>query len=685
MANAAEIPSHPILFNGVVQPETVANDEHDLTEAVRQSLAQASKYAFGHQTSDGHWCGEIKHDATITAEVVMLRQALGLDMSSDRQEITSWFLSEQNANGSWSWAPGTPGDISPTTEAYFALKLLGMQPDAAPMSRARRYIQDAGGIAKARMFTRIYLAMFGLFPWEAVPELPAELILFPAIGPINVYRLAAWARLAIIPLLVIGHHRPVFALPNGQSNQNDYLDELWCNPAHKMVPYGEPFWRLLMVDSMGAIFSAVDSILSLLGGLRWSPTRKHALGKCIEWLLRHQEEQGDIGGMFPGLVYSILAFHLEGYNLNSPPLSNALQALERFAWQDERGKRYQSCKGPVWDSILMTIALCDAGAATTRLSKSVDWIMKQQSRCLIGDWQVARPKTPTGGIGFFYFTYQFPDTDDTSAAIIALVKYEDGLRDSIEVRKAVEWLLGMQNTDGGWGAFDADNNYLFWNKIPFSDMDALSDPSTADVTGRILEAFGMLLEDIPASLPRYLVLQMTVACEHAVHYLAATQEATGAWYGRWGANYIYGTSNVLSGLAKIKNQQLTQRTSIDHMVSKGIRWLKAQQNYDGGWGETVMSYRDASLAGQGFSTASQTAWALLALMAHCHINDRSVRNGIQHLLREQTLLDKDGASWPTLYWTGTGFPGVMYLGYTLYSHHFPMMALGRYLHLSTRS
>lgn len=687
MSNQTRTTLHTLSLQGSQPNQCAIENEVDLTENVCYSLSQASSYAFDRQHYDGHWCGELKHDATTTAEVIMIRQALGLDMSSCRDEIISWFLSEQNGDGSWGSAPGMPGDINITVEAYFALKLLGVQPDVACMRRARQYTQNNGGIAKVRIFTRIYLAIFGLFPWKAVPELPAELILFPSIGPIDVYQLASWARPAIVPLLVISHHCPIFALPNGRFEENDYLDELWCNPANKMVWYGESFWKLLRTDLTASFFSAADSILTLLGGLRCSPTRKYALRSCIEWIIGHQEDKGEVGGVIPGLLYSILALHLEGHSLKSPPLHKAVQALERFKWEDARGKRYQSCKGPVWDSILMTIALCDAGVPTTDLSKTVDWISDQQSLYPIGDWRMARPHTPAGGFGFFYSISQYPDIDDTSAAIIALIKYKDGLRDSATVRKAVEWLLGMQNKDGGWGAFEADNDYSFWNKVPFSDMGALTDPSTADVSGRVLEAFGMLLQDIPASLPKDVVRRMRAACRRVVDYLATKQEATGAWYGRWGVNYIYGTGNVLTGLAIISNHQPEQSVVIKSMIHHGLAWLKAQQNLDGGWGETAMSYKDDSLAGKGPSTASQTAWALLALMAHCPVHDSVITSGVQYLLRTQTLSDenKRGVSWPTTYWTGTGFPGIMYLGYTFYSHYFPMMALGRYLRSVTQT
>ncbi|KAF9892988.1 hypothetical protein FE257_012399 [Aspergillus nanangensis] len=660
-----------------------------LTERVRQSLTQASTYAFNRQHSDGHWCGEIEHDVSFTAEAVMVRIALGLDVSFHRDDIVSWLLSQQNPDGSWSCAPGLAGDVSLTVEAYFALKLLDFPSQANQMRQSRVFVQDAGGVAKVRMFTRIHLAMFGLFPWRAVPELPAEVIFCPPIGPLNVYRLAVWARFAVIPLLVVSHHRPVFALPNGRSECNDYLDELWCNPANKMVPYSESLWQLLKVDYTAAFFSLADTILSSLGGLRgFFPTRTYARRKCISWILDHQEENGDYGGVFPTTFFAIFALHLEGFALDSPPLGKAVESLERFAWHDDKGKRYQSCNGPVWDTILMTIALGEAGAPSTSLSRTVDWITEHQCLDVAGDWKVFRPSTPAGGFNFFYFTPQKPDTDDTSVAIIALMTYSEDMRGSMAVQRAAEWLLGMQNKDGGWGSFEADNNYVFWNKTPFNDMDALCDPSTSDSTGRVLEAFGTLLrlKNVPPTLPNHLVHAMETACTRAIHYLCHEQEATGAWFGRWGVNYIYGTSNVLRGLAMMDDPILVllspeERRLVQDSVQRSLSWLRDRQNPDGGWGETALSYGDPTLAGKVASTASQTAWALLALMAYCPVrDDTAIRRGVEHLLCTQTI---EEASWPMTSWTGVGFPGVMYIGYELYSHHFPMMALARYLRAVT--
>jgi squalene-hopene/tetraprenyl-beta-curcumene cyclase len=609
-------------------------------------------------------------------------------MTVHRSELISYFLSEQNGDGSWALAPHYPGDVSTTTEAYFALKLLGIQPDIAPMQRARQFIISEGGIAKVRIFTRIFLATFGLFPWKAVPELPAELILLPATAPISIYRFSSWARGTIVPLLIICHHRPIFPLPNGTSETNDFLDELWDNPANKIVPHLAPTLELLRIDAVAFTFAAVDTVLYWLGGLRSFPLRPYARRKCREWILQHQEPEGDWAGIFPPMHAGVLALFVEGYKLDDTPLHDSLESIERFAWLDKQGKRIQPSVSPVWDTILTTIGLCDAGYNTS-LSISVGWVKDRQILGPEGDWRIYRPWVKPGGFSFEYFNKWYPDVDGTAAAILAMIKYDPQSAGSLTVRRAVEWILGMQNDDGGWGAFDVNNDSLFLNKIPFSDMDSLCDPSSADVTGRILEAFGLLMEAFSKpvygkDIPQDLIDRISLSCDCGISYLAVEQEATGAWFGRWGSNYIYGTSNVLCGLAyfSMKEKGTIKDNTVQDCIQSGIYWLKAAQNVDGGWGESLLSYKDPMLAGCGPSTPSQTAWALMGLLTNSPPSDISVQKGIRYLLQTQNKKDCEAeASWSESHYTGTGFPKHFYLGYTFYAHYFPMMALGRYIKL----
>lgn len=645
------------------------------------ALKRAVTYAWEDVHPDGHWYGELKTNATITAEYIMLYQALGLKKSldCDRDALCQWLLSDQNPDGSWGIAPDYPGDVSTTTEAYLALKILGVSTGSPEMQRACSFVKSVGGVAKVRIFTRIYLAVFGLFPWRAVPELTAELILMPSWAPINIYSFSSWARSTIIPLLILSHHRPIYQLPNGRCANNDFLDELWGNPRDKLVPYSESIMDTLKSDKVAMFFTVIDKIIYQLGGLRYFPLRSYARRQCVKWILEHQEAAGDWAGIFPPMHLGLLALRLEGFLMTDSCIVRGLEAVERFAWQDiEGGKRMQSCVSPVWDTVLMSIGLCDAGLCGNdeRLVKAVNWIRDRQLLGPEGDWRIFRPTIPTGGFSFEYHNTWYPDVDDTAAIIIGFLKQDPVSASSTHLIKAVEWNLGMQNRDGGWAAFDYQNNKHFLNKIPFSDMNALLDPSTADVTGRVLESFGLLRNvSRKFNVPKELLEKVGLACQRGIKYLASTQERNGSWYGRWGSNYIYGTSNVVCGLVYHSDSD----PSVTALIEKAIRWLKLVQKTDGGFGEVLDSYRDPTLAGHGKSTASQTAWGAMALLAHLSSSDEAVRASVAYLVSSQTKVRGNGATWLETEYTGTGFPNFFYLGYSYYPHYFPMMALGRYM------
>ncbi|KAJ5936694.1 terpene cyclase [Penicillium verhagenii] len=639
---------------------------------------------------DGHWCGEVKTNATTTAEYVLLYQALGRDLLSDREAIISWLLSVQAADGSWSIAPEYPGDISTTVEAYLALKLLGFPEESRQLKMCRDFVISAGGVAKVRIFTRIYLAMFGLFPWTAVPELPPELILVPSRLPISIYQWSAWARATIVPLLVISHHRPIYALPNGRSESNVYLDELWCNPASKNVPYTTGFLMSWKCDAIAFAFKLVDFSLHRLNGLRtFNPVRQYSLRRCIDWILDHQEEAGDIGDIMPSLHGAMFALNLEGYGLDSDPIRRGLEAIERYSWRDRLGKRIQTTVSAFWDTSLMIIGLTDAGIPQNNpiLSRSVSWARGRQILDRHGDWALYNPNLEPGGFCFGYFNTWYPDVDDTSAAVVSMIRHDTQSLCSSHVLRALKWLLGMQNKDGGWGAFDRDNTNLFLNKIPFSDMDALCDPSTPDVTGHVLEAFGLFLStsrkhNIQAGESQ-LIDHLTAASQRAIDYLSSMQEPSGAWYGRWGCNYLYGTSASLCALQYfIGNTENNAWSGGDDSILDDVKnattWLEATQNQDGGWGETLHSYEDPLRAGSGPSTASQTAWALMGLLPYSSPSKRTILEGVDYLLRTQKEASPHGATWQEDHFTGTGFPSHFYMGYSFYPHYFPLMALGRF-------
>ncbi|OQE42414.1 hypothetical protein PENCOP_c004G02739 [Penicillium coprophilum] len=654
------------------------SDGPSLASQVEHALKLSNDYALDLVHSDGHWYGEMNSNVTITAEYIFLRQALGLDLKADSAAYCHYLLSQQNSDGSWGLAPEYPGDVSTSTEAYLALKILGISQHVPAMQRARAFVLEAGGIARVRVFTRIFLATFGLFPWDAVPELPVELMLLPSICPINIYKFASWARGTIAPLLIICHHQPVYSLPKGKDSlpneKNDYLDELWLDCTNKNVPYGLPLWDLMSQGEFtGLAFGVLDKVLSQLNGLRSVPLlRAYARKQCMKWILERQEKSGDWAGIFPPMHASMYAFTLEGYKLEDDPVRLGFQALERFAWEDENGKRIQACVSPVWDTALMTIGLCDAMSPNKQtIDQALKWIRARQLLEPRGDWRVYRPRLIPGGFSFEYENSWYPDVDDTAAIILAQVKHDTGSIGSDSVIAAATWILGMQNPDGGWAAFDVENDKQFLNKIPFSDMDSLCDTSCADITGRILEAFGLMMKYPAKTGANPLLPTLRAACARGVHYLASTQETNGSWFGRWGCNYIYGTSHALCGLAYFGEEGLAR------VIQPALQWLKSRQNEDGGWGESLLSYRSPDRGTQA-STPSQTAWALMGLLSHLPITDDAIERGIRYLVSSQRP-EKGGSSWPQAVYTGTGFPNHFYLGYDYYRHYFPMMALGRYL------
>jgi len=736
-------------------PAIIEKHDVNLEAEVIDSLQKAYNYSLKTFDRD-HWCGELKSNVTITAEYVFLHQTLGRWQGSNESKdpICDYLFSEQNDDGSWSIAPGHPGDISASVEAYLALKILGQTcEESQAMQKARRWITTVGGgVERVRVFTRIYLATFGLFPWSAVPQLPAELIFMPNIAPINIYRLSSWARSTVIPLLVVCHHQPVWGLPNGTSAGNDFLDELWQDPSQKDVPYHQGIYTMLFNnDWIGTAFTAVDKAISWLGGMRsYNPLRKLAVRQCMQWIDAHQEASGDWAGIFPPMHVGVLAYLLEGFPTDDGRVRRALEAIERFAWQDARGKRVQACVSPVWDTVLMSAALADMPIDEEVLSNktmtglvsvrrdALNWVKGKQLLENRGDWRIYRPSLAPGGFSFEYHNEWYPDVDDTAAAVIAFLKDDESSVTSPHVLDAIYWILGMQCKDGGWAAFDVENDKLFLNRIPFSDMDSLCDPSTPDIVGRVLEAFGLFQVSAAhvgrtGEKPPYALLQrIRAACDRGIAFIQRHQEVNGAWKGRWGVNLIYGTSNVLCGLAyflnpddevskgyAIEEYEQPARPTVYSMAKRGVDFLMSAQSTDGGWAESLATYKYTDITPANSqqiqkhfttvpSTASQTAWALMALATYLQASHEAVTDGVRYLVQHQTETSlvsarKDNTgnnksphvasnhdevndnsppaakTWPGEAYTGTGFPNHFYLGYTLYSHYFPMMALGRFL------
>jgi squalene-hopene/tetraprenyl-beta-curcumene cyclase len=643
-----------------------ASEAVELEERARAAAWRARDFAYAIRKPDGHWCAELESNTTVTAEYVFMRQALGLDLTAKREGLIRYFFLQQKSDGSWGLATNHRGDISTTGETYLALRILGVSVDDPRMKEAERYVLMHGGLEKMRVFTRINFAIFGLFPWEAVPTMLPELILCPPSSPANIYSLSSWARGTTVPLLILFHVKPLFALPNGKSQANDWLDHLWIDPTNKRIPYSESLLSVLRATgaSWKSFFRATDPLMrgyELLrerGNGTLAALRERAVRRCEEWVLERQEEGGDWAGIFPPMVNGVLALFANGRSPDDERLRLLLDAIERFTIEDEGGFRVEPCQSPIWDTILMMVGLLDAGLGDSTLEASRAWITRLQVLCDRGDWKVSNPAGRPGGWSFEYSNTWYPDVDDTAAIVTGFLKHDPASGASEPVQKAVTWMVSMQNDDGGWAAFDKNNDKIFLNDIPFSDMASLSDPSTPDIAGRVLEALG-LLDDA-----RY-----RDVCARGIAYLRRSQEKEGSWFGRWGVNYVYGTSNVLCALSR-------QRIPADDpMITRAVAWLRSVQNADGGWGECLESYGNRALMGKGRSTASQTAWALMGLIAYVPADDPAIERGIAWLIAKQNT----AGSWDEAEYTGTGFPNHFYLRYNLYRHYFPLMALGRYV------
>jgi squalene-hopene/tetraprenyl-beta-curcumene cyclase len=595
----------------------------------------------GLQHADGWWQGELETNVTMDAEDLLLREFLGLHDDKQIESAARWIRSQQRNDGTWANFFGGPGDLSTTVEAYVALRLAGDAPDAPHMRTACGWILAHGGVEATRVFTRIWLALSGQWSWDELPVIPPELIYLPSWFPLNIYDWGCWARQTIVALAVVQSFRPSRPLPFT-------VDELRTG----ITPDQSA------ADPWGRAFGVLDKALH-----RYRPVksvRRAALRRCAEWIIARQEKDGCWGGIQPPWVYSLMALNLLGYDLAHPVMARGLAALDRFTITEDSPdgpvRRLEACQSPVWDTVLLMIGLADAGLPPDHpaLSSAARWVLDEEIRGP-GDWQVRRPDLAPGGWAFEFDNDVYPDTDDTAEVVLALRRA--GPTDQAAIDRGLRWLAGMQSKDGGWGAFDADNTRTLVNKLPFCDFGAVIDPPSADVTAHIVEAFAA---EGQADSP---------VVRRGVVWLLRAQEADGSWFGRWGANYIYGTGAVVPALiaAGVKPSKPA--------IRRAVAWLESHQNPDGGWGEDLRSYDDPALAGRGESTASQTAWALLALIAAGEQDSAATAQGIGWLARTQRA---DG-SWDEPQYTGTGFPGDFYINYHLYRLAFPLSALGRYV------
>jgi squalene-hopene/tetraprenyl-beta-curcumene cyclase len=619
------------------------------TSRVDGALRRSQDHLLGLQVPAGYWLGELEADTTITSEYLLLRHLLGTPDPELERKGVAYLRERQGADGSWNLYEAGAGDLSATIKAYFAMKMAGIAPSDPALARAREWVLERGGVTQANVFTKITLALFGQYPWSGVPAMPVEIMLLPRWSYFNIWEISYWSRTVLVPLLIVMDRRPVHPVPRDAG-----IDELWAHHLHM----DDPAYARRGLISWKNLFIGLDGFLKTWEAFGPRPWRGRAIRAAHDWLVPRMAVPGGLGGIYPAMVNGILAMRLLGYPDDHRLITGQIKEIEALGLEQPTRFHVQPCVSPVWDTALALNALLASGLPPghSALLRAADWLMDRQVT-EPGDWQVKRPGLAPGGWAFQFDNPFYPDLDDTAVAAMGLhqVDHPDDARRRAVIDRAVHWLRGMQGRNGGWASFDTDQTRLLFNNIPFADHGALLDPATEDLTARCIECFARL--GAPADDP---------AIQRGVAFLRRTQTPEGPWHGRWGVNYLYGTWSVLRALEAIG------LGAADPMVKRAIRWLEARQNPDGGWGETCDSYADPHLKGRGVSGPSQTAWALLGLMAAGQARSSAVERGIEFLLRNQ----RPDGGWDDVLWNGTGFPRVFYLQYHLYAHYFPLWALG---------
>jgi squalene-hopene/tetraprenyl-beta-curcumene cyclase len=636
-------------------PTTNSTTNSTSQTAVEVAIGRSQSYLLALQQEAGYWWAHLESNVTITAEVILLHKLWGTDATRPLHKAEPYLRSQQRDHGGWELYYGDGGDLSTTVEAYMGLRLLGVPASDPALRRAKAFILARGGITKTRIFTKLHLALIGCYQWRGIPSIPPWVMLLPNALPVNIYEMSSWARGSTVPLLIVFDRKPTVCTDPAIS-----LDELYIEGVDRAL------YELPRAGDWTDAFVWLDSAFKLAETFNLMPLREAGLEAAEQWVLERQEPTGDWGGIIPAMLNSLLALRSLGYAVDDPIVVRGLEAVDRFAVETEDSYWVQPCVSPVWDTALVLRSLVDSGMAPDDpvLVKGAQWLLDQQILDY-GDWMVKNRTGKPGGWAFEFDNRFYPDVDDTAVVVMALAAIQmpnPGLKQAA-IDRAVAWIASMQCQPGGWAAFDLDNDQDWLNLVPYGDLKAMIDPNTADVTARVLEMCGRL--------PGRMHLSQA-AIARALDYLAQEQEPEGCWFGRWGVNYIYGTSGVLSALALIAPQ--THRRQIDRAAG----WLTTCQNADGGWGETCRSYTDPSLKGQGKSTASQTAWALIGLLAAGEATGNfaweTIDRGVHYLLATQ----RSDGTWEELEFTGTGFPCHFYLNYNLYRQHFPLTALGRY-------
>ena len=623
-----------------------------------EAITRTTRWLLDRQSADGHWRAPLEGDTILESEYLLLLAWAGRLADPRVRGAADRILALQQPSGGWAIYPGGPVDVSASVKAYLALKLVGHAADEPPLVRARRAIAEAGGPWAVNSFTRFYLALLGQMPYSACPAVPPEAVLLPTWFPVNLSRVSAWSRTMIVPLSLMWSFKPLRRLPSGRGIAELFTDRDRRGPP---PPSDTSAWA--------CFFRGIDRVMKACEAVGLTPLRPRAIQACRRWMLARFDGSDGLGAIFPPMVWSIIALKSMGCRDDDPEVAEAWSRLDGLVEREPDGTtRLEPCRSPVWDTAITTIAVVESAAghgvgteARAAADRAVDWLLANEIR-FAGDWADRVAAEPAGWC-FEYANQFYPDVDDTAMVVIALATWRSAEPASVRrqavdaaIRRAVPWLAAMQNADGGWGAFDRDNNSEFLCKVPFADHNAMIDPSSPDLAGRVLEAFGKIgLRPGHPSVDRGLA------------YVRRSQEADGGWYGRWGVNYVYGTWQVLEGLRAIGIPL------DDPAVLRGVAWLETYQQADGSWGETAESYADRGLAGTGVPTPSQTAWAVAGLIAAGRGESAAVRRGVDWLVARQ---EADG-SWEQREFTGTGFPKVFYLKYHWYPIYFPLIALSR--------
>jgi len=622
-------------------------------ETLCEAIANSQNYLLTQQYPEGYWWAELESNVTITAEAVLLHKIWGTDTARPLHKVESYLRSQQRDHGGWELFYGDGGDLSTSVEAYMALRLLGVAASDQALKKAKNFILKKGGISKSRVFTKFHLALIGCYDWRGVPSIPPWIMLLPENFPFTIYEMSSWARGSTVPLLIVFDKKPVFKV-NPQIN----LDELYTEGIAN-VKYQFP-----QNNDWTDVFLGLDEAFKLGEKLNLVPFREEGLAAAEKWVLERQEATGDWGGIIPAMLNSLLALRALNYDVSDPVVQRGLKAVDNFGIETEEHYVMQPCVSPVWDTAWVVRALVESGIASDHpaVVQASEWLLTKQI-LEYGDWVVKNKQGKPGGWAFEFQNRFYPDLDDSAVVVMALqlVSLPDDSAKIRAMQRCTDWMATMQCKPGGWAAFDLDNDQNWLNYLPYADLKAMIDPNTADVTARVLEMMGTTQ-----------VWMSQSRLDQAISYLIEEQEVDGSWFGRWGVNYVYGTSGALSALGVMAPK--SHRAAIE----KGAKWLVSCQNSDGGWGETCQSYKDPSLKGKGISTASQTAWGLIGLLAASQATDYTATEAIEKGVNYLVATQKSDGTWYESDFTGTGFPGHFYLKYHYYQQYFPLLALSRY-------